>query len=216
MIDELELLKKDWQKNENRHPKLSYDEIYKMLWKKSSSIVKWILIISILEFALPHLLYLLPSARDSFKFYEQLGLKNLVIILTFIQYAVVLYFIFQFYRKFREISVLDNAKELMSKIIETRSTVKNYIIFSLSMILLLFLLVVVGIYLNDDIGTTFAALVEQTQKISPEKLKKVLMWSMAITGIVFTALLGGIYFLLYGRLLRKLKKNFIDLQQLDL
>ena len=41
-MDELELLKKDWRKKEEYLPKLSYDEIYKMIWKKSSSIVKWI------------------------------------------------------------------------------------------------------------------------------------------------------------------------------
>ncbi|MCB0372669.1 MAG: hypothetical protein KDD31_06665, partial [Muricauda sp.] len=50
MLDELELLKKDWQKREANLPKLSYDEIYKMIWKKSSSIVKWIFYISIIEF----------------------------------------------------------------------------------------------------------------------------------------------------------------------
>ena len=49
-MDELELLKKDWQKDDNNYPKKSYNEIYKMILKKSSSIVKWILIISILEF----------------------------------------------------------------------------------------------------------------------------------------------------------------------
>ena len=48
-MDELELLKKDWQKDDNNYPKKSYNEIYKMILKKSSSIVKWILIISILE-----------------------------------------------------------------------------------------------------------------------------------------------------------------------
>ncbi|MBE9489793.1 MAG: hypothetical protein IMY67_05830, partial [Bacteroidetes bacterium] len=51
-MDELELLKKDWNKKDNDYPKLSYDEIYKMILKKSSSIVKWIFIISILEFVL--------------------------------------------------------------------------------------------------------------------------------------------------------------------
>ena len=51
-MDELELLKKDWQKEDSKYPKLSYDEIYKMILKKSSSIVKWIFIISLLEFAL--------------------------------------------------------------------------------------------------------------------------------------------------------------------
>ena len=33
-MDELELLKKDWQKQEQQLPKLSFDEIYKMIWKK--------------------------------------------------------------------------------------------------------------------------------------------------------------------------------------
>ena len=42
MLDELELLKKDWQKREANLPKLSYEEIYPMIKKKSSSIVKWI------------------------------------------------------------------------------------------------------------------------------------------------------------------------------
>ena len=49
-MDELELLKKDWQKKDEHLPKLSYNEIYTMIWKKSSSIVKWIFYISIMEF----------------------------------------------------------------------------------------------------------------------------------------------------------------------
>ena len=50
MMDELELLKKDWQKQEQGLPKLSYDQIYNMIWKKSSSVVKWIFYVSIVEF----------------------------------------------------------------------------------------------------------------------------------------------------------------------
>ena len=50
-MDELDILKKDWNKEKVDYPKLSYDDIYKMILKKSSSIVKWIFIISILEFA---------------------------------------------------------------------------------------------------------------------------------------------------------------------
>ena len=48
-MKELERLKKDWNKNQN-FPELSKEEIYKFLHKKSSSIVKWIFIISLLEF----------------------------------------------------------------------------------------------------------------------------------------------------------------------
>ena len=52
MMDELELLKKDWQQKDEHLPRLSYDEIHTMIWKKSSSIVKWIFYISIIEVAL--------------------------------------------------------------------------------------------------------------------------------------------------------------------
>ena len=49
-MDELELLKKDWKKNDGQFKQVSENEIYGMLHKSSSSIVKWIFIISIVEF----------------------------------------------------------------------------------------------------------------------------------------------------------------------
>ena len=51
-MDNLDLLKKDWKKQEKSIPQLSYDELYKLIWKRSSSIVKWIFFISIIEFGL--------------------------------------------------------------------------------------------------------------------------------------------------------------------
>jgi hypothetical protein len=47
-MKELDLLK-DWQKNKDSFEQVSEIEIYRMIHKKSSSIVKWILIISIME-----------------------------------------------------------------------------------------------------------------------------------------------------------------------
>ena len=47
-MEELDLLKKDWKKNENSFEQISEVDIYKMLHKKSSSIVKWIFYISLL------------------------------------------------------------------------------------------------------------------------------------------------------------------------
>ena len=48
-MDELELLKSKWQDGNQELPKLSYNDIYRMLHNKSASIVKWIFIISIFE-----------------------------------------------------------------------------------------------------------------------------------------------------------------------
>jgi len=215
MTDGLELLKKEWQKREADLPKLTYDEIHKMIWKKSSSIVKWILIISILEFTLPHLLYLVPSFKENMEIYDKLGLQDAIIGFTIFSYCVAFYFIIQFYRRYKEISVLDNSKNLMRKIIRTRTTVKHYIIYSLSMILVIVIMMIIGVYLNDDIFSIFSELQEKAKNISADKLKISLMIGMGVMGILLTAVMGGIYFLLYGLLLRKLKRNYKDLKQLE-
>nr|WP_299383596.1 hypothetical protein [Allomuricauda sp.] len=215
MMDELELLKKDWQKKDEHLPKLSYDEIHTMIWKKSSSIVKWIFYISIIEFIIPHLLYLVPSMRNSsLDLYSNLGLSKIVLFVSIFQYLVVFYFIYQFYKRYKEISVLDSAKKLTSKILRTRKTVKHYVIFSLSMVLLSFAVMVVGIYFSDNVITALD-LKGNFEGMTEERVKWVVMAVFAVFGVVITALFGGIYFLLYGLLTRKLRKNFNELQKLE-
>ena len=48
-MDHLDLLKQKWQSVEQELPQLSYGDIHQMLLKKSSSIVKWIFLISVGE-----------------------------------------------------------------------------------------------------------------------------------------------------------------------
>ncbi|WP_409557877.1 hypothetical protein [Allomuricauda sp. AC10] len=213
-MDELELLKKDWQKKEAHLPKLSYDEIYKMIWKKSSSIVKWIFYISIIEFILPHLLYLVPSMRNNLDIYSNLGLTNVILVVSILQYVVIFYFIYQFYNRYREISVLDNAKQLTSNILRTRKTVKYYVFFSLSMVMLTFIMLIVGIYFSDNVLETLN-LTDKLDTVPMENIKLIVMGSFAIFGILFTLALGGVYFLLYGLLTRKLRNNYRELQKLE-
>lgn len=214
MMDELDLLKRDWQKKEVNLPRLTYEEIYKMIWKKSSSVVRWIFYISIIEFLLPHLLYLIPSFRDemNYNFAKQLGINNWIIGLTALQYAVAVYFIFQFYKRYREISALDDAKKLMRQIFRTRRTVKHYVIFCLGMVLLIFAVFIVGMALDDNLA---ASLNLNTENVDPVQIKWILIGVMSLAGILFTAILAGVYFLLYGLLTRKLKRNYRELKRID-
>ncbi len=216
MTDELDLLKKDWQKREAHLPQLTYEEIHKMLWKKSSSIVKWILIISILEITLPNLLYLSPSLQKDPFFSNVNGFNTVFIVFNIFYYSVVAYFIYQFYRRYKEISVLASAKNLMRQIIKTRKTVKHYIIFCLSMSLVFFALFTFGIYLSDELLLAFDGVAEKTKEIPLEKIRTTAIWIFSIAAIVFTAIAAGIYFLLYGLLLRKLKRNYKELKQLEI
>lgn len=215
MMDELEVLKKDWQKREESLPRLSYEEIHRMIWKKSSSLVRWIFYISILEFLVPHLLYLIPSFRNGMStgIAEALGIQNILVGLTVIQYGVAIYFIAQFYRRYKEISVLESAGALMDRILRTRRTVKHYVIFALSMVLVFFAVFIGGMYFSDNL--TDILNLSARSDVNPERLKALVIGIMAIAGIVITVIMGGLYFLLYGLLTRRLYYNYKDLKRMD-
>ncbi|WP_282161121.1 hypothetical protein [Ulvibacterium marinum] len=216
MMDELELLKKDWQKKGAELPKLSFDEIQNMLWKKSSSIVRWILIISVLEISLPQLLFLFPSIRNSMGLLDNSTFNLGLLILSIFYYAVVVYFIYLFYKRYREISVLENAKTLMDKIILTRKTAFYYIIFSLSMFFVFFLYYALEMYFVDDVLMSIDGFEEVLKKRTLEEIRTMVFWGVILGGFFFTLVMGGIYFLLYGILLRKLKKNYMELKRLEI
>ncbi len=135
-MDQLEILKKDWKKQEGTLPKLSKDELTKLIHKKSSSIVKWIFIISVLEFVLPFVIvFLTGNEKTSInQFEEEFELTNISLVFYWIYYVVLVGFIFLFYRNYKSISANDNPKTLMFNIIKTRQTVKYYIWFNLMLI----------------------------------------------------------------------------------
>lgn len=216
MMDELELLKKDWQKKGAELPKLSFDEIQNMLWKKSSSIVRWILIISVLEISLPQLLFLFPSIRNSMALLDNSTFNLGLLILSIFYYAVVVYFIYLFYKRYKEISVLENAKTLMDKIILTRKTAFYYIIFSLSMFFVFFLYYALEMYFVDDVLMSIDGFEEVLKKRTLEEIRTMVFWGVILGGFFFTIVMGGIYFLLYGILLRKLKRNYEELKRLEI
>ena len=124
------------------------------------------------------------------------------------------YFIFQFYRRYREISVLDNAQNLMKRIFRTRKTVKHYVIFCLIMILLVFVVFIVGMAMDDNLMATLE-LDPETRNVDPIQFKWITIGVMAAVGVLFTALMGGIYFLLYGLLTRRLLKNYRELRRME-
>ena len=94
MLDELELLKKDWQKREANLPKLSYEQIYPMTKKKSSSIVKWIFYISIIEFVFWAGINIIFSGPDTMQELKDMHIYKVVMALNVINYAIIFYFIY--------------------------------------------------------------------------------------------------------------------------
>lgn len=210
-MDELDLLKKDWNKQQGNYPKLSYDQIYKMIWKRSHSIVKWIFYISLIELLFATILNIVFSGDKYWKDFEKNNLADIVTVLYVVSYAITFYFIYRFYKNYKRISATDDASTLMKNIIKTRRTVKYYIAY----VLISSGITVVGISAYMILNHTHNG-VEDISKYSFEAMDWLRF--IGISALVLTIFLGLIwlfYRLLYGILLRRLKKNYIELKKLE-
>ncbi|MFZ0490998.1 MAG: hypothetical protein WBV11_04855 [Salegentibacter sp.] len=212
-MDELELLKKDWKKQEANLPKFSYDQLYKMIWKRSSSIVKWIFIISILEFLFWTVLNFVLADEDYWQEMKRLSLTNFTIVLYVLNYAVTFFFIYCFYRNYKRISSTDTAVGLMKNILRTRKTVKyyiGYILLSTAVVSLVYTYYMVYYHISHS-------KVQESSKyvFTTEQWFKFVGFLVLFLGI-FLALIWLFYRLLYGILLKRLSKNYKELKKMEM
>lgn len=211
-MDELDLLKKDWNSQQGNYPKLSYDQIYKMIWKRSHSIVKWIFYISIIELLFATTLNIVFSGDKYWKDIENNDLSEVVTILYIVSYLITFYFIYRFYKNYKKISITDDASTLMRNILKTRKTVKYYIAY----VLISSGITVVGIsaYMIVNHSNTGIDNISKYSFEAVDWLKFIGVSVLVLT--VFLGLIWLFYRLLYGILLRRLKKNYIELKKLEM
>jgi hypothetical protein len=206
MMKELDLLKKDWKKNENSFQQVSELEIYKMIHKKSSSIVKWILIISVLEFLILRGLDFLILLDDEYvKKMEVAHLYNFEIILTAFNYVIIIVFIYLFYKNFKNINTVSSTKKLMDDILKTRKTVKYYVWYNLLLVAI------------SSITVVFTEM--EYNKILHKYYQnhQLALTLISILIILVLFLIFWLFYkLLYGILLRKLYRNYNELKKIDL
>jgi len=213
MIDELDLLKKDWKRAEHTFQQIDELEIYKMIHKRSSSVVKWIFIISVVElfFWIAISLYMkFAGFLNDFKPYDP---YHFLTISEVVSYAIIVYFIYLFYCNYRTINTSNSAKDLIKSILKTRKTVLNYVkvvlIFS-------FISSLIGLWIQFHYDTNFLAITTQAE----EKGNLLVFYvSMAVVMIIFMAILIGIFWVfykvIYGWLLKKLSYNYEELKKID-
>jgi hypothetical protein len=121
-----------------------------MVHKRSSSVVKWILIISILEFVLPNIFFLFSDFKSTKEVYESYGLNNIMLFYTVVHVVIILGFIYIFYKNYRNISVDSSVKNLLHDILKTRRTVKYYIYYNLSIAAVIGLHVFYIVFNSDE------------------------------------------------------------------
>src|SRR5690554_6424918 len=213
-MDELELLKKDWKKDEDtKYPKLSYKELYNMILRKSSSIVKWIFIISLLEFIFWLIISFAFKDTDFNQRFETYHADKIMIPFMVLGYFILAYFFYRFYMNYKTISATDNAKILMENILKTRRTVKQYVGFNL-VYLALSAFIVLGLQFDRD--QDMISLVEKAS--ANGEIFKFYALTIIITLVslvLLIAIILGFYYLIYGILLKRLNRNYKELKKLE-
>lgn len=201
-MDLLDDYKKAWDNQPEEIKKISALEIYKMTQAKSSSIVKWIFIIGLLEFAFMILSTFVFDVSNDEKIMVEMGVYKFVQISQYLTIPILFYFLFLFYKNYKNISTIENTKNLMIKIRKTRRTVRNYVIFNL-----LYIVYIAAIM-------TFGMVIAPQGSFQNAPGWLIVLVMLLVTGIMLL-LFWGFYQLLYGILLNKLNRNYTELAKLD-
>ena len=206
-MEELDLLKKHWKK-ESDLPKISKDEIGVIIHKKSSSVVKWIFIISVIELLLGFVLLFFMNSEDKsvIALIEKNSFLKFIDKFSYVLYVVIIYFIYRFYTMYRKISVGDNTTKLMENIMQTRKVVKHYMLFNITTFFLM-CVSVSWIVIQDRIYN------EGFSQHHLSSIQFVILYAVMFFVIaVMTVIFWLIYKLIYGYFLRKLQKNYNELK----
>lgn len=210
-MDELDILKKDWNKSNTEHKKLSVKDIYPMLQKKSSSIVKTLFYISIAELVFWILINLTPylySDEYKAKLNAIYSNEHMLFTLTIFSYVIILLFIYLLYKSYKSISVTDSAKKLMESILKTRKVIKYYVLYNLVMA---GISLVIGFYyaLHNDPETA-----DKIAELGNKEMTIVYIVLVICTAI-FVLIIWLFYKLIYGLLLKRLNRNYNELKKLE-
>lgn len=212
-MEELDVLKKAWKKEEDSYGQVTEKEIYAMLHRKSSSIVKWILIISILEFVFWNIIAFGFSDEKYHSKLQSYGIDNVMYVVNIINYAIVVCFIYVFYKNYRSISTLDSTRKLMKSIVSTRRTVQNYIWYNLFIIAVTIILSIVMMFSHN------ADMIALMNKQVAEGHQNIFICVCVVLSILFIGLVilafWLFYKLLYGILLKKLFANYKELKKIE-
>lgn len=206
MIEELDLLKKDWKKSGNTFQQITETDIYKMIHKKSSSIVKWILIISILEVLIWTGISIVYNTDDYLRKMHSEYLIDYFRYLTIFNYIVVGVFIYFFYINYRNISTTNSTNQLMKDILKTRKTVQYYVWYNLGMILVSS---IAGFILAFSVNPKMSQITDNPKAMA------VTVCILTVFLVIFVGVFWLFYRLIYGTLLRKLFKNYTELKKID-
>ncbi len=209
---DLDTYKKSWENQPEETNAVSKIDIYKMAHSKSSSVVKWVFILGVLELSLGVCLNLFipDSYIDVYSDFNLIGFLNYYMILS---YIIIVLFLILFYKNYKAVSATDNTKKLMTKILRVRKTVKYYVYYNLIGAFILIVIINSVMFSNKEL---FA------KTLNPNNLEVDI--NTLMSGALIIQIIGALMVLLiiwlfykvtYGTLLKKLNKNYKELDSLE-
>ena len=209
-MDDLELLKQDWDKNSDAFKTYNQKDLFKMIKKNSVSISKTLLIIGLIEVVLWFaLLYLDQRGNEPF-----FNLKTMIRTAMFVSFIGALAY---YYAK---INSECNSKKLIKSILSLRRLILIYV-----GLIFLSIFVFTLIEAKEDTADMVRGWIDgyneaslnrgQPKATASDFSPGVAYFFYAISMIVFFIVLYFIYNRVYGGLLEKLKANYYELTKLE-
>jgi len=176
--------------------------------------VKWILIISVVEFVFWNLIALISSDEQYHAKLKSYGIEEIMSVVNIVNYVIVIGFIYAFYKNYKSISTLDSTRNLMHNILKTRRTVQYYIWYNLGIITLTIIISIVMMFYHNE------TVISLMDKQIHDGHQSFFIGACIGISILFIALIIGLFWLfyklLYGILLKKLFANYKELKKIEL
>ncbi|CAL2087640.1 hypothetical protein [Tenacibaculum sp. 190524A02b] len=214
-MDALDKYKKAWDNQPEETEKVSKVDIYKMTRSKSSSIVKWIFIIGILELLFWGGLNMIFVGSSYSELYDELHLHTIVYTSVYLHYFVIVLFLIAFYKNYKSISVSDSTKTLIKKILNTRKVVKYYVYFNIIYAALANIVLVLFIFSDLDALISYYNNHNIPISSSKSQLATSIIIAFILVLILMLVILWLFYKIIYGSLLKKLHINYQKLTKLE-
>ena len=176
--------------------------------------MKWLFIIAVIEFVVfIALAFISHFANQDNNTIEMMGEPFYYGSMIF-HYVVIFIFMYLFYSNYKNISTAQPIRGLMNNILKTRRTMKWYIWYNLIYMMLVGMIATAMMIPNDP---NITKLLESPKMAGHETAFYLMaLGASFVVFLIICVLMYLIYQLIYGILLRKLKRNYNELKRMEI